>query len=124
MLDPEWDKINFSGYDIVYHVAGIAHADVGNVSEETKAKYYAVNTDLTVKVAEKAKNEGIKEFIFMSSMIVYGESAPYGTEKIVDEYTVPNPANFYGDSKLQADMAVRDLADDSFKVLVLSLIHI
>ncbi|MBS5190337.1 MAG: sugar transferase [Lachnospiraceae bacterium] len=119
MLDPEWDKTDFSGYDIVYHVAGIAHADVGNVSEETKAKYYAVNTDLTVKVAEKAKNEGVKEFIFMSSMIVYGESAPYGTEKIVDEYTVPNPANFYGDSKLQADMAVRDLADDSFKVLVL-----
>ena len=119
MLDPEWDKTDFSEYDIVYHVAGIAHADVGNVSEETKAKYYAVNTDLTVKVAEKAKNEGVKEFIFMSSMIVYGESAPYGTEKIVDEYTVPNPANFYGDSKLQADMAVRDLADDSFKVLVL-----
>ena len=90
-----------------------------NVSEETKAKYYAVNNGSEVKVAEKAKNEGVKEFIFMSSMIVYGESAPYGTEKIVDEYTVPNPANFYGDSKLQADMAVRDLADDLFKVLVL-----
>lgn len=119
MLDLEWNKTDFAGYDIVYHVAGIAHADVGNVSEETKEKYYAVNTDLTIKVAEKAKNEGVKEFIFMSSMIVYGESAPYGTEKIVDEYTVPNPANFYGDSKLQADMAVRDLADDSFKVLVL-----
>ncbi|MEI3279794.1 MAG: NAD-dependent epimerase/dehydratase family protein [Eubacterium ramulus] len=119
MLDLEWNKTDFAGYDIVYHVAGIAHADVGNVSEETKEKYYAVNTDLTIKVAEKAKNEGVKEFIFMSSMIVYGESAPYGTEKIVDEYTVPNPANFYGDSKLQADMAVRDLADDLFKVLVL-----
>lgn len=119
MLDPEWDKKDFSGYDIVYHVAGIAHADVGNVSEETKAKYYAVNTDLTVKVAEKAKAEGVKEFIFMSSMIVYGESAPYGTEKIIDAYTVPEPANFYGDSKLQADVAVRDLADGKFKVLVL-----
>ncbi len=119
MLDPEWDKKDFSGYDIVYHVAGLAHADVGNVSEETKAKYYAVNTDLTVKVAEKAKAEGVKEFIFMSSMIVYGESAPYGIEKIIDAYTVPEPANFYGDSKLQADVAVRDLADDKFKVLVL-----
>ena len=119
MLDPEWDKKDFSEYDIVYHVAGLAHADVGNVSEETKAKYYAVNTDLTVKVAEKAKAEGVKEFIFMSSMIVYGESAPYGTEKIIDAYTVPEPANFYGDSKLQADVAVRDLADDKFKVLVL-----
>ena len=119
MLNPNWDEKDFSQYDIVYHVAGIAHADVGNVSDETKEKYYAVNTDLTVQVAEKAKTEGVKEFIFMSSMIVYGESAPYGTEKIIDEYTVPNPANFYGDSKLQADVAVRDLADDSFKVLVL-----
>lgn len=119
MLDSEWDKKDFSGFDIVYHVAGIAHADVGNVSEETKAKYYAVNTDLPVKVAEKAKAEGVKEFIFMSSMIVYGESAPYGTKKIIDASTVPEPANFYGDSKLQADVAVRDLADDKFKVLVL-----
>ena len=119
MLNPDWSSTDFSQYDIVYHVAGIAHADVGNVSEEIKAKYYEVNTDLTVKVAEKAKEEGVKEFIFMSSMIVYGESAPYGTEKVINEYTVPVPANFYGDSKLQADVAVRDLADDSFKVLVL-----
>ena len=77
------------------------------------------NTDLTVEVAEKAKAEGVKEFIFMSSMIVYGDSAPYGKEKVVDEYTIPHPANFYGDSKLQADVAVRDLADDKFKVIVL-----
>ena len=119
MLNPNWEEKDFSQYDIVYHVAGLAHADIGNVSEKTKAKYYAVNTDLTVKVAKKAKGEGVKEFIFMSSMIVYGESAPYGTERIIDKYTVPTPANFYGDSKLQADVAVRDLADDQFKVLVL-----
>ena len=55
----------------------------------------------------------------MSSMIVYGDSAPYGKKKVVDAYTVPKAANFYGDSKLQADVAVRDLADDSFKVIVL-----
>lgn len=119
MLDGSWKKANFSSYDIVYHVAGIAHADVGNVDDATKEKYYKVNTDLTVEVAEKAKAEGVKEFIFMSSMIVYGDSAPYGKAKVVDEYTVPHPANFYGDSKLQADMAVRDLADDKFKVIVL-----
>lgn len=119
MLNPSWKEKDFSSYDIVYHVAGLAHADVGNVSEETKAKYYAVNTDLTVEVAEKAKLDGVKEFIFMSSMIVYGESAPYGVERVIDKYTVPSPANFYGDSKLQADVAVRDLADDKFKVIVL-----
>lgn len=119
MMGDAWRECDFSNYDIVYHVAGIAHADVGNVSEEIKEKYYAVNTDLTVEVAQKVKADKVKEFIFMSSMIVYGESAPYGKKKVIDEHTVPAPANFYGDSKLQADVAVRELADDSFKVIVL-----
>ena len=119
MLDPAWREKDFSAYDIVYHVAGIAHADVGKVDDATKAKYYAVNTDLAVEVCEKAKAEGVKEFVFMSSMIVYGDSAPYGKKKIVDEHTVPVAANFYGDSKLQADVAVRDLADEQFTVIVL-----
>lgn len=119
MLDPTWKENDFSKYDVVYHVAGIAHADVGNVSDETKEKYYKVNTDLAIEVCQKAKQDHVKEFIFMSSMIVYGDSAPYGQKKIIGKDTVPNPANFYGDSKLQADVAVRELADDDFKVLVL-----
>lgn len=119
MIDGSWRERDFSSYDIVYHVAGIAHADVGKVNEATKAKYYAINTDLAIEVCEKAKAEGVKEFIFMSSMIIYGDSAPYGKRKVVDEHTIPVPANFYGDSKLQADVAVRDLADDKFKVIVL-----
>lgn len=119
MHDSAWKEADFSQYDIVFHVAGIAHADVGNVDDATKAKYYAVNTDLAVEVCEKAKAEGVKTFILMSSMIVYGDSAPYGKRKVIDEYTVPAPANFYGDSKLQADVAVRSLADEKFKVIVL-----
>lgn len=119
MLDGTWRDMDFSEFDIVYHVAGIAHADVGNVDEATKEKYYAVNTDLAVEVCKKAKAEGVKEFIFMSSMIIYGDSAPYGKSKIVDANTVPCAANFYGDSKLQADVAVRELASDEFKVIVL-----
>lgn len=119
MIDGSWKEKDFSQYDVVYHVAGIAHADVGNVSDEVKEKYYAINTDLAVEVCKKAKNDGVKEFVFMSSMIVYGDSAPYEKKKTVDENTVPEAANFYGDSKLQADVAVRDLADDDFKVIVL-----
>lgn len=119
MMKEDWKEADFSKYQIVYHVAGIAHADVGKVSDETKEKYYAVNTDLAVEAAKKAKEDGVKTFVFMSSMIVYGDSAPYGKEKVVDRYTIPQPANFYGDSKLQADMAVRELADDDFKVMVL-----
>lgn len=119
MTDVAWRDKDFSEYDVVYHVAGIAHADVGKVSEEIKSKYYEVNTGLAVEAAEKAKREGVKTFVFMSSMIVYGDSAPYGQRKVIDETTVPEPANFYGDSKLQADVSVRELANDTYKVIVL-----
>ena len=77
MKGDAWKDWDFSKYDIVFHVAGIAHADVGRVTEETKAKYYTVNTKLAIEVAEKAKEEGVKQFIFMSSSIIYGDSAPY-----------------------------------------------
>ena len=119
MLDPDWRDYDFSGYDCVYHVAGIAHADVGKISEEQIEKYYSVNTDLAIEVANIAKDAGVHQFIFMSSMIVYGDSAPIGKEKIIDRNTIPEPANFYGDSKWQADKGVRALADDKFKVAVL-----
>ena len=119
MLDPNWKKQDFSAYDVIFHVAGIAHADVGHVSEETKNLYYKVNTDLTYKTAVKAKKSGVKQFIYMSSIIVYGESAPLGKKKIINKDTKPEPANFYGDSKLQADLKLQLLNDDIFKVCIL-----
>lgn len=119
MIDSSWRQMSFSPYDVVYHVAGIAHADVGNVSDEIKAKYYAINSDLAIETCQKAKAEGVKQFIFMSSAIVYGDSAPYGKEKRITADTEPQPSNYYGDSKWQADKGVRALADDSFAVTVL-----
>ena len=119
MIDGTWRDKNFSEYDIVYHVAGLAHADVGKVSDEIKAKYYAVNTDLAIETAKKAKAEGVKQFVFMSSAIVYGDSAPYGKKKRITADTEPNPSNFYGDSKWQADKGVREIEDDNFIVTVL-----
>lgn len=119
MIDGTWKNKDFSIYDIVYHVAGIAHADVGNVSDEVKAKYYAINTDLAIETCKKAKSEGVKQFVFMSSAIVYGDSAPYGKTKRITADTEPTPANFYGDSKWQADKCVRELADENFIVTVL-----
>ena len=138
-LNGEWRDVDFSAYDTIYDVAGIAHADVGNVSDEVKEKYYAVNTDLTLEIARKAKAAAEKrsntesinkeenatgekkktQFIFMSSAIIYGDSAPYGTSKMIDEDTVPAPANFYGDSKWQADKGVRSLSSSNFNVAVL-----
>ncbi len=119
MIDGSWREKSFSGYDIVYHVAGLAHADVGKVTEEVKAKYYAINTDLAVETAKKAKEDGVKQFVFMSSAIIYGDSAPYGQSKRITAETKPAPSNFYGDSKWQADKGVREFEDDSFIVSVL-----
>lgn len=119
MRDINWREKDFSSYDAVFHVAGIAHADIGKVSEEEKKRYYAVNTDLAIETAAKAKEDGVRQFVFMSSMIIYGDSAPYGKEKVIDETTIPTPANFYGDSKWQADRKVRRLASESFRVAVL-----
>lgn len=110
-----WKKVDFSSYDVVYHVAGIAHADVGKVSEERQQLYYKVNTELAVAVGEKAKSSGVKQFIFMSSMIVYSGCM----EKIITAATQPKALNFYGDSKLQADMGLQKLASADFKVVIL-----
>lgn len=119
MIDGTWREKDFSGYDCVYHVAGIAHSDTGNVTEERKAFYYKINTDLTVETAKKAKADGVKQFIFMSSAIVYGDSAPIGKSKVITKDTPVNPANFYGDSKVQAENGIIPLNDDSFRVVIL-----
>lgn len=119
MIGDSWKKKDFSNYDVVYHVAGIAHSDIGNATEEVKALYYKVNTDLTIETAAKAKAEGVKQFIFMSSAIVYGDSAPIGKTKIITKDTIPTPGNFYGDSKLKAEKGILPLGDSNFKVVVL-----
>ena len=79
MIDGSWRDKDFSGFDSIFHVAGIAHSDNGKISAEKEKLYYAVNTDLAVETAKKAKADGVKQFIYMSSAIVYGDSAPIYT---------------------------------------------
>lgn len=119
MMDESWKNVSFEGYDSVFHVAGIAHSDSGKISKEKEKLYYSVNTDLTVETAIKSKNDGVEQFIFMSSAIVYGDSAPIGKEKIITKDTPVSPANCYGDSKVQAERGLNKLEDDSFKVVIL-----
>ncbi|MFW6029417.1 MAG: NAD-dependent epimerase/dehydratase family protein [Halanaerobiales bacterium] len=116
MIGDEWRDKDFSEYDVVFHVAGIAHVSSDPEMEEL---YYKVNRDLTIKTAQKAKDEGVKQFIFMSSIIVYGDSGKIGKKKVIDRDTVPKPSNFYGDSKLQAEEGIRKLRSDNFKVVIL-----
>lgn len=119
MKDNAWREKDFTEYDTVFHVAGIAHVDIGHVTEKQKQLYYKVNCDLAIETAEKAKESKVKQFIFMSSIIIYGDSAPMGEQKIIDKETMPKPSNFYGDSKWQADRGVRELRSDDFHVAVL-----
>ena len=119
MIDSTWRDKSFSEYDSVFHVAGIAHSDTGKVSEERKQFYYQINTDLTIETAEKAKADGVGQFIFMSSAIVYGDSAPIDKLKRITRDTPVAPANFYGDSKVQAENGLLKLADESFHVVIL-----
>lgn len=109
-----WKTFDFSPYHSIFHVAGIAHNSSDPKLEEL---YYQVNRDLTIAIAAKAKAEGVKQFVFMSSMIVFGNH-PSGKTYITAE-TQPNPDNFYGDSKLQAEIELEKLQSEEFNVAIL-----
>ena len=114
-MNDAWKEADFSKYDVVYHVAGIAHV---NADPKMEALYYKVNRDLTIEVARAAKTAGVKQFIFMSSQIVFHESQSLKTEVLTAD-TKENPNGFYGDSKLQAEKGLHELECDAFKVCIL-----
>ena len=114
-MNDHWKKADFSQYDVVYNVAGIAHV---KAAKEDEPLYYAVNRDMVIEIAKAAKAAGVKQFIHMSSMIVYKEVKTLAGKQIHRD-TVPEPNGFYGDSKLQGESGIRALADDSFKVCIM-----
>ena len=107
----EWKSYDFSQYDAVLHVAAIVHKQE---KDYTKEQYFAVNTDLAFDIAKKAKNAGVKQFVFISTMSVYGV-----VNGVVDKNTAFKPFNNYGESKLMAEHKIRTLTDDSFILTVL-----
>ena len=111
MVDGSWRKKSFSGYDSVFHVAGIAHR---KETEKNAELYYKVNRDLAADCAAKAKNDGVKQFVFLSSMSVYGLNSGY-----IGSATLPNPKTNYGKSKLQAEIALKKSEAADFAVAVL-----
>lgn len=113
--DNKWKEINFSNFDVVVHVAGIAHQDTKANQEKL---YYRVNTELTINIARRAKEQGVKQFIFLSSIIVYGISSKIGEKKLITKETKPEPINFYGNSKLLAEKGVKALQSDVFNVVI------
>ncbi len=111
----KWKSADFGKYDVVFHVAGIAHV---NADPKMEPLYYKVNRDLTIEVAKHAKEKGVGQFIFMSSQIVFHESQSL-KEEVLTINTKENPNGFYGDSKLQAEKGLHQLEDEEFKVCIL-----
>ncbi len=111
MTEGTWKQHSFTGYDVVFHVAGIAHI---KEIKENQNFYYKVNRDLAYETAQKAKADGVKQFVFLSSMSVYGIE-----NGIIDMNTPLKPNNAYGKSKLEAEELINKLQDDSFVVATL-----
>ena len=114
-LNDAWKQADFSKYDVIFHVAGIAHVDP---KPEMAPLYYKVNRDLAIEVAKEAKAKGVGQFIYMSSKIVYHTSKSLKGD-VVTPQTEPQPNDFYGDSKLQAEKGLRELESDTFKVAII-----
>lgn len=102
---------NFSPYQVIYYVAGIAHQ---KETEENAHLYYEVNRDLACAVAKKAKQDGVRQFILMSTLSVYGLN-----EGVIRKDTEEKPTTHYGKSKLQADQYIQKLSDNQFHVAII-----
>lgn len=111
MKDGVWKEKDFSVYDVVFHVVGIAHI---KETHDNQGLYYKVNRGLAYETAQKAKEDGVEQFIFLSSMSVYGIE-----NGVIDKDTPLNPNSAYGRSKLEAEELISKLQDDSFSVATL-----
>ena len=109
-----WKSLPFQGYDAVFHVAGIAHQP--GAPEEL---YIKINRDLAVTAAEKAKREGVAEFILMSTMAVYGFRDVIGKGNEINADSLPQPKALYGKTKWKAETGVAQMQDEGFSVCII-----
>ena len=116
LLDDSWKDYDFSQYDVVIHCAGIAHI---KESKNIKDLYYKVNRDLAIEVAKKAKSEGVKQFIFFSSLFAIGTESKLRSQYEIKAQTNCDPKTFYGKSKFEAEKVLQTLSSDEFKVVIL-----
>lgn len=106
----EWKKLDFSNYDSILHLAALVHK---NEKKEKYEAYKQINKDLTLQIAKKARNDGINQFIFLSTMNIYGL-----INGEINKDTMPNPLTYYGKSKYEAEIELIKLSSPSFKVSI------
>lgn len=104
------NQLSFTDIDVVIHLAALVHKKESNYSE---SQYFNVNTILTEKLATKAKCEGVKQFIFISTMAVFGK-----LEGSINSKSALVPKTLYGKSKFSAEEILKKLQDESFRVAI------
>lgn len=114
-----WREQSFRGYDSVLHVAGIVHQAKTKDDPAQAELYDRVNHRLAVETAEKAKADGVGQFIFMSTESVYGQTAPVGRTVTITKDTPLRPVDNYGISKAKAEGGLAALGADGFRVAIL-----
>jgi len=104
-------KLDLNQVNTIIHLSALVH-QMGGADEN---EYKRINVDNTIALAQKAKQNGVKQFIFMSSVKVYGEESniPY------TETTRCEPQDDYGRSKLKAEKYLLSMQDDNFTVSIL-----
>lgn len=107
--DNSWESKDFSTYDAVIHLAAIVH-----VKEKNDELYFKVNRDLAIKVATKAREDNVGQFIFFSTMSVFGMD-----EGVITSGTILNPTTAYGISKYEAEKEIGKLRNNDFKISIL-----
>lgn len=119
LREEAWRQADFGGYDAIVHAAAIVHQPKSKDDPSQAELYDRVNHLLTAELAQKAKNEGVCQFLFLSSESVYGLHAPVGQTLTITADTPLHPTDNYGISKLQAEKALTALRDDHFRVAIL-----
>ena len=119
LRDAGWEEKPFHGYDAVFHVAALVHQPNSKYDPSQAERYDEVNHRLAVRTAQKAKAEGVGQFLFMSTESVYGLTAPIGETVLITKDTPLNPVDNYAISKAKAEADLQKLADEGFKVAIL-----
>jgi len=115
LIENKSEDLDYVGVDCILHLAALVHQMNGAPEE----KYFEINTELTKRLANKAKEAGVGHFVFYSTVAVYGTHGSIDKEVVLSLDSPTNPKDAYGRSKLQAEDILRDLEDEDFIVSVI-----
>lgn len=110
-LNDNINNLSCNNVEIVFHLSALVHQMDG----ASLVEYEKVNVLQSISLAKKAKESGVKQFTFMSTVKVYGEE----TTNIYTENSICKPEDDYGKSKLKAEDELKKLEDDNFKVSII-----